>query len=157
MNILKWFSKSVGINFKSIKKIRIKPNQFDVLKNKKIDFMLAHENNEPLALMKSGVATNFISLSTKAGLKFGIVFFCKRSFLEKNKMALRKFLEVTLKGWEYALNNPKKTAKIIASSNYSNSDDLQTIFKSIVRKYYMTFGVGTECIGCMTKHIGILH
>lgn len=63
----------------------------------------------------------------------GDLLFCRKDYLEKNKEYVTKFLEASIKGWQYCISNPDDALKIILDSNSELSKDEQKlVMKSVI-------------------------
>ena len=160
IEILRWYSEKHNIDYSSIKVRRLLPDDMRPLTEGKVDFIIAHETNEPIILKLNGYRTVFFPLSGPEGLHFGPAFFCRRSYYEKNKKQLIKFIEATIRGWRFALRHPEEVADVILRSfpqdhfiNGSKDITRKKFVKSLdIKRHYMTYKVGMDCIGCMTKN-----
>jgi signal transduction histidine kinase/CheY-like chemotaxis protein len=83
------------------------------LLNGQVDATEAYLTNEPYFLDKFGIPYRVISPK-----KYGIDFYAECLFttqdeVKKNPSRVNRFLQASLKGWEYALQNPEEIAKLI--------------------------------------------
>lgn len=157
--LLKWYCELNNINFHKIKKRKLPPNDMDPLISGTVDFIIAHETNEPVILKIMGYNTNFLSLSGPNGVHFGSAYFCKEYYYNIHKQELINFMVTSSKGWQHAITNPNEAAKIVMRYypknlliNNSKNDTLRKIEKGInIKSYYVTYKVGLDCIGCMSN------
>jgi len=64
--------------------------------------------------------------------------FCTREFAEKHPNTVKAFLYASMKGWEYACNNPEEAAEIVYKYGSSVSSDHQAYMASEVKKLVET-------------------
>ena len=64
--------------------------------------------------------------------------FCTKEFAEKNPNTVKAFLAASLKGWEYACNNPEEAAQIVFEAGSSVSSDHQKYMAEEVAKLIKT-------------------
>lgn len=63
----------------------------------------------------------------------GDLVFCKKDFLDKNKESVTKFLEASIKGWQFCISNPEEALQIILKSNSELSKEEQVlVMKSVI-------------------------
>lgn len=159
IEILRVFAKSHGLNLGTITYKKVSKSQLDMLINKEIDFFIAHETNAPLVLKEMGYKVRMFPLTELQKYQYGSAFFCRRDFYEKNRELLKSFLEITQKGWQAAFKNTKEAANIVMKyhpTKHYVMNDYDKTFSRIVkaikmRNYYLTYNVGPNCIGCMSK------
>jgi ABC-type nitrate/sulfonate/bicarbonate transport system substrate-binding protein len=159
-DLLKWFADKNGVDYKSIAKKRVMPNDMQPLIDGEIDFIIAHETNEPVLLKLKKHRTNFLSLSGPKGTLFGASYFCKRDYYEKHKAELTKLMEMTSRGWRAAFDHPDDAAEMILRNfprkDYVDGSRTFTKDKFVmglgIKKYYLTYKVGPDFICCMSKY-----
>jgi ABC-type nitrate/sulfonate/bicarbonate transport system substrate-binding protein len=159
IDLFRWFANKNNVSLATIEMHNVVPNDMDPLINGKVDFIVAHETNEPVIMKLKGYDTNFIPLSGPWGYQFGTSFFCKRNYYEKHKDILNSFMKATAKGWRATFANPREAAEIILNNyykgDYIDNSRKTTIDKFIkglgIKSYYITFKVGPDCINCMSK------
>lgn len=64
--------------------------------------------------------------------------FCKREFAESNPNTVKAFLAASLKGWDYACENPEEAAQIVYEAGSSVSSDHQAYMAKEVTKLIKT-------------------
>ena len=63
----------------------------------------------------------------------GDLIFCSENYLQKNKETVQKFLEASLKGWQYCIENPEEALKIVLAYNKElEADEQQMVMKSTI-------------------------
>lgn len=64
--------------------------------------------------------------------------FCTKKFAKENPNTVKAFLYASMKGWKYAVENPKEAAKIVFDAGSSVSSDHQDYMASEVAKLVTT-------------------
>jgi len=96
----------------------------DQLVNKKVDAITAYISDEPYALANKNVEYNIIS-PTMGGIDFyGDLLFTSEEMIEKKPELVEKFVEASLKGWRYAMDNPEAIIQLIYSK-YSQRHSME--------------------------------
>lgn len=77
----------------------------------------------------------------------GDLIFCRKDYLEKNKEVVTKFLEASIKGWQFCISNPDQSLEIILKSNSELSKDEQVLVMKSVLELVTTgdaaqYGIG---------------
>jgi NitT/TauT family transport system substrate-binding protein len=77
----------------------------------------------------------------------GDLLFCRKDYLTKNKEAVTKFLEASIKGWQFCISNPDEALKIILDSNKELSKAEQVLVMKSVLELITTgdakkYGIG---------------
>jgi NitT/TauT family transport system substrate-binding protein len=63
----------------------------------------------------------------------GDLIFCRKDYIDKNKENVTKFLEASIKGWQFCISNPDEALQIILKSNSELSKDEQVlVMKSVI-------------------------
>lgn len=75
--------------------------------------------------------------------------FTTKAFAEKNPNTVKAFIYASMKGWEYACQNPEEAAKIVYEYGSSVSSDHQAYMASEVKKL-----VETDTTGAAVKDYG---
>jgi len=75
--------------------------------------------------------------------------FCTREFAQKHPNTVKAFLYASMKGWEYACNNPEEAAQIVYKHGSSVSGDHQAYMAQEVKKL-----VETDTKGAAVKDYG---
>ena len=97
----------------------------DFLTNK-IDALSAYITNEPFFLESYGIPYRIISPKTYGVDFYSDCLFTTRDEVRKNPERVRNFVEASLRGWEYALNNKEEMAALIISK-YSHTKSYQQL------------------------------
>lgn len=64
--------------------------------------------------------------------------FCTKAFAEANPNTVKAFIAASLKGWEYACENPEEAAQIVYEAGSSVSSEHQSYMASEVKKLVQT-------------------
>lgn len=109
-----------------------------------------------------GLVKNSYEGGYKYGDKVGIIdmndegvamlednIFCTKEFAQKNPNTVKAFLYASMKGWEYACNNPDEAAEIVYKYGSSVSGEHQAYMASEVKKL-----VETDTTGATVKAYG---
>lgn len=70
--------------------------------------------------------------------------FCTKKFAEENPETVKAFLYASIKGWAYAVENPKEAAQIVFDAGSSVSSDHQNYMASEVAKLVTTDTKGSK-------------
>lgn len=73
----------------------------------------------------------------------GDLLFCKKDYLDNNLEAVSKFLEASIKGWQFCISNPEEALNIILNYNKELSKDEQVLVMNSVIKL-ITIGDAKE-------------
>lgn len=102
----------------------VKPSQYSVtetslslnkLLNNQTDASEVYQTNEPYFLEKFGIPYNLI-LPQKYGVDFyAECLFTTKEMIRKDPQLVESFLNASIKGWEYAMENPEEIAQVIQS------------------------------------------
>jgi len=105
----------------------IKPSfNFTDLAEDKIDVMSGYITNLPYYFQQQGIKINIIN-PLNYGIDFyGDLLFTSEKELKENPDRVSRFLEASLKGWQYALNNSEEIIQLINKS-YSSKLDLDAL------------------------------
>lgn len=101
----------------SLDKCIINPHTFNVneLINGDIDAISAYSTDEPFDLDKAQFPYTIISPSMGGIDFYGDVIFSTENYIQQNPELTKKFLEASLKGWKYAMENPNEIVDLIYS------------------------------------------
>ena len=64
----------------------------------------------------------------------GDLIFCRKDYIDKNKEIVTKFLEASIKGWQFCISNPDEALQIILKSNSELSKEEQVLVMHSVIK-----------------------
>lgn len=99
----------------SLSKLVVVPNTFDAadLISGKVDAMSAYSTDEPFRLREAG--KEYLLFNPRAGgIDFyGDTLFTTEDEIRRNPERVRRFLDASLKGWDYALHNSEEVVDLI--------------------------------------------
>ncbi|NVN96673.1 ABC transporter substrate-binding protein, partial [Candidatus Nomurabacteria bacterium] len=77
----------------------------------------------------------------------GDLIFCRKDYIDKNKETVTKFLEASIKGWQFCISNPDEALQIILKSNSELSKEEQVLVMQSVIELITTgdapkYGIG---------------
>lgn len=95
-----------------------------------IQAMSSYSTTEPYLLDKKGI--KFLSFTPRSsGIDFyGDNLFTSESYLKEHPDSVKKFLESSRLGWEYALDNPNETADLILAKYNPGLEKEQLLFEN---------------------------
>ncbi len=99
----------------SLNEVELYSHSFDVssLLNGEVDAMTAYISDEPYLLNQEGFEHIIID-PRMGGIDFyGDVLFTTEEMVEQNPDLVQKFTEASLKGWQYAMENPEEITNVI--------------------------------------------
>lgn len=103
-----------GLNPERIDYVQHKPG-LETLLNGMADVIPGYRLTAPYLAKASGIELNAI-YPFGYGINFyGDSLFCSSDLLESDRKLVEKFVQASLKGWEYALKHPEHTARRIAT------------------------------------------
>lgn len=127
-----------------------------LLKNKVVDAMIAWEFNWTITFSLLGYPVRVFPGYENGFHFYGVVFFAPSGFILSTRDLLRKFLEVTFRGWREVYNRPEHYANLVVEKYYpkdhyiNGSRELtlkQQLAELKLRRRYFTEGVGMEGLG----------
>lgn len=88
-----------------------------------VDAYVAWIVNQPYAVEQAGMGWKFLLFADNPGLEYyAMIPFVHRDFIENNPEILEKFMRASLRGWDWALDNPEETADIVVSEYLPGGD-----------------------------------
>ena len=96
-----------------------------------------------------GDSVGYIDMNDEGVAMLEDNIFCKKSFAEENPETVKAFLYASIKGWEYAVENPEEAAQIVYEAGSSVSQDHQSYMASEVAKL-----VSTDMSGNAVSEVG---
>ena len=109
------------INKSSITEVPVK---FDMspLFRKEVDVWPGYINFEPVIAKMQGYDVDVIRAEDYGIPMYGQVIFAREDFIKENPDIVRKFLEATVEGWQYAVSHDDEAAQL--ATKYSPETDL---------------------------------
>ncbi len=106
------------------------------------DVIVGFMNDEPLTLQEQGV-----EVQVMPGFKYGYnfysgVYFVTETVLQEQADLLRRFLDVTFRGWQETFKSPEEAAKIVVNSYFPEGSVTQQTGSLKVFQQLMTLGIG---------------
>lgn len=152
------------LTLKDVKLRKIKSKDIDYMinlfKTNQIDSLVAWQTNWPIKFSLKGHPVRVFQAYKNGFNLYGSLFYAKSDFIKKNKNLLSKFLRVTFDGWKYAMEHPKKVAKMVTEkwypkNRYINDNKTQTYKQQLIKltlsKHYLLEGVGVKRIGLFSR------
>ena len=87
-------------------------NTNDLIKNK-VDVMSAYLSDEPFDFKSKGIKINIINPQSYGIDFYGDILFTSSQQVNSHPEQVEKFLHASLKGWQYALDNPEELIQLI--------------------------------------------
>lgn len=104
----------------SLKELDYSMSEADDLLNKRVDVIDMYRTDQPYLFKQKGVTINLL-LPENFGISgYGDTLLTTESLIGDKPELVESFVQATLKGWEYALDNKTETLTIVAK--YQNKD-----------------------------------
>lgn len=114
---IKALFKSRGFNLQKINFVDAPPTIKSLVENK-AEAILTYEASAEMQAIDLGVSLNKLRPANYGVNFYGDTLYTSSAFAKRNPELVRKFVEASLKGWQYALSHKKELAEKI-SSKYS--------------------------------------
>lgn len=116
----------------TVKDVEIIPQEFSVVPFINGDYVVSQVTSygELNTLKLEGFnETNLQILSPKNynSAILGDLLFCKESYLNNNKNDVKAFLEASIKGWNYCIENPEEALQIVLKTNPELEEEQQKL------------------------------
>lgn len=98
---------------------------------------------------KYGDSVKYIDMNKEGVAMLEDNIFCTKDFAKTNPNTVKAFIYASMKGWEYACNNPEEAAQIVYEYGSSVSSEHQSYMASEVKKL-----VETDTSGAAVKNYG---
>jgi ABC-type nitrate/sulfonate/bicarbonate transport system substrate-binding protein len=92
------------------------------LKSGAVDAAQGYLIDEFVSLQVAGIAARALPLADHGYHAYSQVFFVSEDFLRRDPVSIRKFLEVSFRGWRAALADPAGTAKMVIAKYEPGTD-----------------------------------
>jgi len=137
-----------GVRFEDITPVQVGWD-LQPLIDGEIDVYPAYMNNEPIIMKERGYDVTYIP-----GFKYGYDFYSgvyvvTETMLAEQPQLVQAFLEVTLRGWEAAFNDPAATAQLIVEKYYPDGSAQQQAESLKLFQTLATLGEGKKFLGMM--------
>lgn len=114
--------------------------------SRRVDVWPVYATDQPNLARRAGAEVDLI-LARDYGVELlGDVLFTTAAFVRDNPNTVRAFVDATLRGWEYALNNPAATVELIAAYN-DQLDPEHLAFEAEETIKLLRYGAGAQCPG----------
>lgn len=123
------YLKKEGISLETIEQL---PHTFNPqsLINDEVDAMSAYHTDEPFALKQAGIPYQEYT-PRSVGIDFyGDNLFTTKTNIKNNPEKIKAFREASLKGWEYALENPEEIITLILENYETTKTREQLVFEA---------------------------
>lgn len=125
----------------------------DQFNSGELDVASAMSYNEYLLLLQDYDESelNVIDMNKEGAALLEDCLFVKRSWAEKNRDLLVRFLRATIKGWKYTSENPEEAGQIVYDIGKSNSLEHQVAMTKKVIETVIPDGSTAEQIGVLDE------
>ncbi|MFW6195082.1 MAG: ABC transporter substrate-binding protein [Chloroflexota bacterium] len=103
---------AAGVDREEIEEVRV---GFDprILIEERVDILAVYKSNEPNVLRKLGKSVRVFDPSEFGAPTLGLTYIATEDKIEQQPEALRRFLKATIKGLEFAFDNPSEAVDIV--------------------------------------------
>ncbi|MDH5533830.1 MAG: ABC transporter substrate-binding protein, partial [Candidatus Pacebacteria bacterium] len=108
-----------------LKQLDFTTHEFDDIQSSTVDVMGLYRTNQPYTFDQNGVDYKLILPEDFGFDMYGDVLVTSDEMIEKNPKLVQKFVDATLKGWEYALENQDEAVDF--TKEYITSDAYQEV------------------------------
>ncbi len=115
-NLYRLFLKKNGIDEKSIKEVPAITGISQVMTDQ-VDAKMAYEMNDAVLLTIEGEEVNILKFREYGVKVYADTIFTTKEMVEKHPEKVKKFLKASIKGWEYAINNPEESVSQLLEIN----------------------------------------
>jgi ABC-type nitrate/sulfonate/bicarbonate transport system substrate-binding protein len=124
------------------------PGQFSLepFIQRRIDVLPVYATDQPNVARKQGVDFELILPRDYGVVIMGDVLFATSEFIEQHPNTVQAFVSASLRGWQWAIENPEETVELIAAYN-QELDPEQLAFEAEETIELLTYRVGSECVG----------
>ena len=102
----------LGIDKKKINEVTIGYDATELL-NGTTDVSTGYVINEPQLVVEAGQEVNTILMANYGANMYADVLFVREDTIQKNPATVQKFVEATIEGWKYAIENESETVDIV--------------------------------------------
>lgn len=124
------------------------PGQFSLepFIQRRIDVLPVYATDQPNVARKQGVDFELILPRDYGVVIMGDVLFATSEFIEQHPNTVQAFVSASLRGWQWAIENPEESVELIAAYN-QELDPEQLAFEAEKTIELLTYRVGRECVG----------
>ena len=136
--VLKVLMSKYGADFNKVKIVNVGSADFFASMEKGIDFSWIFEGWTGIEAKTKGMDLNFIKLKDEDKVLdyYTPVIIASETKISQDPELVKKFMKATSKGYDYAINNPDKTAAILLKSVPELNKDLVTASQTYLSKEY---------------------
>ncbi len=136
--VLKVLMAKYGADLNKVKMVNVGSADFFASMEKGIDFSWIFEGWTGIEAKTKGMDLNFIKLKNEDKVLdyYTPVIIASETKISSEPEMVKKFMKATSKGYDYAINNPDKTAAILLKSVPELNKDLVTASQSYLSKEY---------------------
>jgi ABC-type nitrate/sulfonate/bicarbonate transport system substrate-binding protein len=144
---------NAGLDADSLKWVIMDPNLWvEALLAKRVDAIGCYISNQPVDLAAQGVNVDVLTVADLGLYLPGQVVFVNNDFLANNREIVKGFVEATLQGYKYALDNPDDAAKIMSKYYPEITEDVIKAKWEIIQRVWFspatdTYGFGWNDTG----------
>jgi NitT/TauT family transport system substrate-binding protein len=113
---------------------------------RRADVWPVYATDQPNTARREGAEVELILARDYGVSLLGDVLFTTEEFADQNPNTVRAFVEATLRGWQFALDNPAETVELIAAYNPDLDRD-QLAFEAAETIKLLRYGAGASCPG----------
>lgn len=138
---------NIGIDRSKIKEVSIGWDAAELLAGK-VDISTGYSINEPYGVISSGREVIIFPMSDYGADIYGDTLFTSDEMIKNNPKLVEDFLEATLQGWQYALENPDEAVNFTLkyASGRTREKEIFMLENSLPLIYH-----GDEYLGEMSK------
>lgn len=137
----------LNIDRKLIKEVEVGYEVKELLAGE-VDVSTGYIINEPNLVKEAGQDTNIILMSDYGVNMYGDVIFTTENIIKNNPDLVSRFLEATLEGWQYAIENQEEATDIILKYAAQSTREHEY---SILKDSIPLISNGTSFLGWMDK------
>lgn len=113
---------------------------------RRADVWPVYATDQPNTARREGAEVELILARDYGVSLLGDVLFTTEEFANQNPNTVRAFVGATLRGWQFALDNPAETVELIAAYNPDLDKD-QLTFEAAETIKLLRYGAGASCPG----------
>jgi ABC-type nitrate/sulfonate/bicarbonate transport system substrate-binding protein len=123
-NLYRLFLKNTGVDEQKVKEVPAITGVSQILTNS-VDAKMAYEMNDPILLEIEGKEVNIMRFRDYDIKFYADAIFTTIEMTEKNPERVRKFTQASIKGWEFAIENPETSIDQLLQANTALNRDHQ--------------------------------
>jgi ABC-type nitrate/sulfonate/bicarbonate transport system substrate-binding protein len=123
-NLYRLFLKNAGVDEKSVKEVPAITGVSQILTDA-VDAKMAYEMNDPILLEIEGKDVNVMRFRDYGVKFYADAIFTTTNMIENQPEKVQKFVQASIKGWEYAIKNPEIAIDQLLNVNSALNRDHQ--------------------------------